>query len=186
VDSFLLALLLVFALALGARDQWLVAQWSDALGRSVPLLVVGMACAALSAALMALLGEGFAARLPTRAAQMLVSFALAIAAFELAWPVKHKAPREPTRSLGAIAIVLAARQVGDAGRFAVFALAVWAHLPATAALGGAMGGAGAIALGWAVGAEGLARWPLPMLRRMLALTLFVAALFIGLNARYAV
>lgn len=186
MDSFLLALLLVFALALGGRDQWLVAQWSDALGRSVPLLVVGMACAALSAALMALLGEGFAARLPPRAAQMLVAFALAIAGFELAWPVKHKAPREPTRSLGAIAIVLAARQVGDAGRFAVFALAVWAHLPATAALGGAMGGAGAIALGWSLGAEGLARWPLPMLRRLLALALFVAALFIGLNARYAV
>jgi hypothetical protein len=113
VDTFLFALLLVFALSLGGRDQWLVAQWSDALGRSMPLLVLGMACAGLSAALMAWLGEGFAALLPPRAAQMLVAFALAIAGFELAWPVRHKPPpREPTRSLGAIAIVLLARQVG--------------------------------------------------------------------------
>ncbi len=185
MDSFLLALLLVFALSLGGRDQWLVAQWSDALGRSVPLLVVGMVCAGLSAALLAWLGEGFAVRLPPRAGQMLVAFALAIAGVELAWPVKRTEPREPTRSLGAIGIVLAARQVGDAGRFAVFALAAWAHLPATAALGGAIGGAGAIALGWSVGAANLARWPLVLLRRSLAAGLIVAALFIALTARYA-
>lgn len=185
MDTFLFALLLVFALAMGGRDQWLVAQWSDALGRSIPLLVLGMACASLSAALMAWLGEGFAALLPPRAAQMLVAFALAVAGFELVWPVKPTAPREPTRSLGAIAIVLAARQVGDAARFGVFALAVWAHWPATAALGGAIGGAGAIALGWSLGAAGLARWPLLLLRRTLAAGLLVAALFTGLNARFA-
>jgi hypothetical protein len=185
VDSFLLALLLVFALSLGGRDQLLVAQWSDALGRSVPLLLVGAACTGASAALMAWLGEGFAARLAPRAGQMLVAFALALAGLELAWPVILKEPREPTRSLGAIAIVLAARQVGDAGRFAVFALAAWAHLPATAALGGAIGGAGAIALGWSIGAANLARWPLVLLRRSLAAGLIIAALFIGLTTRYA-
>jgi putative Ca2+/H+ antiporter (TMEM165/GDT1 family) len=185
VDSFLFSLLLVFALALGGRDQWLVARWADALGRSVPLLLTGIACAALSAALMAWVGAEFAAMLPRRAAQMLIAFALALAAFELAWPVKPLAPREPTRSLGAIAIVLAARQVGDAARFAVFALAASASLPATAALGGALGGGAAIALGWSVGVQGLGRLPLPIIRRVLAACLIVAALFIGLNARYA-
>lgn len=185
MDTFLISLLLVFALALGGRDQWLVARWAEVLGRSVPLLLTGMACAALSAALMAWAGAEFAALLPRRAAQMLVAFALALAAFELAWPVKPPAPREPTRSLGAVAIVLAARQVGDAARFAVFALAAWASLPATAALGGALGGAGAIALGWSLGGDGLARLRLPILRRTLAACLIVAALFIGLNARYA-
>jgi putative Ca2+/H+ antiporter (TMEM165/GDT1 family) len=184
VDSFLFSLLLVFALASGGRDQGLVAQWSDALGRSTPLLLLGLASAACSAALMAWAGAGFADLLPPRAGQMLVAFALALAGFELAWPVKLAAPREPTRSLGAILIVLAARQVGDAARFAVFALAAWAHWPATAALGGAIGGAGAIALGWALGAEGLARWPLPILRRVLAAGLLAAAMFIGLDARF--
>jgi Ca2+/H+ antiporter, TMEM165/GDT1 family len=185
LDIVLISLLLVFALASGGRGQWLVAQFSDALGRSAPLLLVGMACAALSAVLMAWLGAGLAELLPRRAGQMLVAVALALAAVELAWPVKLPAPREPTRSLGAIAIVLGARQVGDAGRIAVFALAAWAHWPVTAALGGALGGAGAIALGWSLGAAGLARWPLAKLRRVLAAALLVAALFIGMGARLA-
>lgn len=185
MDSFLFALLLVSALALGGRDQWLVAQWSDALGRSVPLLLTGMASAALAAAAMAWIGAEFAALLPRRAAQLLVAFALAIAAAELAWPVRLKAPQEPTRSLGAIGIVLLSRQVGDAARFAVFALAAWSVVPRTAGLGGALAGAGAVTLGWGIGAERLARWPLRAIRLGLAACLLVAALFIGLNARFA-
>ncbi|MBI1402228.1 MAG: hypothetical protein GC147_03310 [Porphyrobacter sp.] len=183
--SFLLALLLVGVLSLGARDQWLVARWADGLGQRASLLLVAIAAAAFSAALMAWAGAGLAALLPPRAARMLVAAALAIAAFELGWPVRQTVPREPTRSLGAIFIVLAARQVGDAARFTVLALAAAAHLPAVAALGGAVGGAAALALGWALGASGLVRWPLRGLRRGLGLCLILAALFIGLNARYA-
>ncbi|WP_296722231.1 hypothetical protein [Erythrobacter sp.] len=184
MDSFIFSLLLVFALALGGRDQWLVARWADALGRSVPLLLIGIVSACASAGVMAWLGSEFAAMLPPRAAQMLVAFALALAGFELGWQVKFKPPREPTRSLGAVAIVLAARQIGDGARFAVFAFAAQASLPATAALGGALGGAAAVAMGWSLGSAGLERLPLPVLRRGLALCLILAALFIGLNARY--
>ncbi|GAB4478498.1 MAG: hypothetical protein OHK0018_09540 [Erythrobacter tepidarius] len=185
MDSFLLSLLLVFVVALGGRDQWLVACWAEALGRRVSLLAIGIVSTALTAGLMAWLGAGFAAQLPPRAAQMLVAFGLAIAGFELVWPVKPDAPREPTRSLGAVAIVLAARQAGDAARFAVFAFAAGASLPVTAALGGALGGGAAIALGWSLGSESLARLPLTVIRRVLAAGVIVAALFIGLNARYA-
>jgi putative Ca2+/H+ antiporter (TMEM165/GDT1 family) len=185
MDSFLFSLLLVFALALGGRDQWLVARWADALGRGWPLLLLGILSACLTAAVMAWVGAEFAAMLPARAAQMLVAFALAIAGFELAWPVKLKEPREPTRSLGAIAIVLIARQIGDGARFAIFAFAAQASLPATAALGGALGGGAAIAMGWSLGAAGLARLPLRTVRRVLAVCLILAAIFIGLNARYA-
>jgi putative Ca2+/H+ antiporter (TMEM165/GDT1 family) len=186
MDSFLFSLLLVFALALGGRDQWLVARWAEALGRRGSLLVIAMASAALTAALMAWAGAGFAAMLPARAAQMLVAFALAIAGVEMAWTVgREPPPREPTRSLGAVAIVLAARQVGDGARFAVFAFAAQASLPATAALGGAIGGAAAMAMGWSLGAAGLTRLPLRPLRLVLAAGLILAALFIGLNARYA-
>lgn len=185
MEGFLLALLLVFALALGGRDQWLVARWSDALGQVTPLLLTGFAAAAVSAGVMAWLGAEFAALLPRRAAQMLVAFALAAAAVELAWPVKQAPPQEPTRSLGAFAIVLLARQIGDAARFAVFALAAWASLPVTAGLGGALGGAAAVALGWGIGAARLARWPLRSVRLGLAACLFVAAIFIALNARFA-
>lgn len=185
MDSFLLSLLLVFALAMGGRDQWLVAQWADALGRRGSLLALAIASACIAAGAMAWLGAEFAALLPRRAAQMLVAFAFAIAAFELAWPVRIKEPSEPTRSLGAIAIVLLARQVGDGARFAIFALAAWATMPATAALGGAVAGSAAVALGWGIGAEGLARLPLRILRFVLAACLIVAALFIALNARFA-
>lgn len=185
VDSFLLALILVFALALGGRDQTLVAHWSDALGQSGALLLTGIVTAVISAAAMAWMGAEFAALLPRRAGQMLIAFALGAAALELAWPVKQVQPQEPTRSLGAIAIVLLARQIGDAARFAVFALAAWASLPVTAGLGGALGGAAAVTLGWALGAAKLARWPLRPVRLGLAACLLIAALFIGLNARFA-
>jgi len=185
LDSFLFSLLTVFALAFGGRDQWLVAQWADALGRHAALLAVGILSAVLTAAAMAYVASEFAALLPPRAAQMLVAFALAIAAAELAWPVAPRPPREPTRSLGAIGLVLAARQLGDGARFAVFAFAAGASLPATAALGGALGGAAAIAFGWSLGGRGLERLPLKPVRRVLAGCLILAAIFIGLNARYA-
>ncbi len=185
MDTFLFSLLLVFALALGGRDQWLVGCWAEALGRRGSLLALGLGASALTAAAMAWVGAQFAALLPARVAQMLVAFALAIAGFELAWPVKRDRPREPTRSLGAVAIVLAARQLGDAARFAVFAFAAQASLPAAAALGGALGGGAAVAMGWSLGAAGLVRLPLRPLRLALAACLILAALFIGLNARYA-
>ena len=70
MDSFLFSLLIVFALALGGRDQWLIARWADALGQSAALLAVGLVSAALTAALMACAGAGFAAQLPPRAGQL--------------------------------------------------------------------------------------------------------------------
>jgi Ca2+/H+ antiporter, TMEM165/GDT1 family len=185
MDSFLFALLLVSVLAMGGRDQLLVARWSDVLGQSTPLLLTAIATSALAAAAMAWVGAEFAAMLPRRAAQMLVAFALGVAAFELALPVRLKQPQEPTRSLGAIGIVLFARQVGDGARFAVFALAAWSVVPVTAGLGGALAGAGAVTLGWGIGAERLAGWPLRSIRMALAAGLLIAALFIGLNARFA-
>jgi putative Ca2+/H+ antiporter (TMEM165/GDT1 family) len=186
MDGFLLALLLVFALALGGRDQWLVARWAGALGGGGALLAVAAGCAAASAAAMAWLGAELADLLPPRAARMLVAFALGFAAVELAMPVRREGPpREPTRSLGAIAIVLLARQIGDGARFAVFAVAAWASLPVAAGLGGAIGGAGAVVLGWAAGDAALARWPLRAIRLALAVCLLVTALFVGLNARFA-
>ena len=185
MDGFLIAVLLVFALAMGGRDQWLVAHWADALERSTALLAVAVLCACLSSGAMAWIGAKFAELLPRRAAQMLVAFALAVAAAELALPVQIQRPQEPTRSLGAIAIVLLARQIGDGARFAVFALAAWTAVPLTAGLGGALGGAAAVAIGWSIGSEALARWPLRIARLTLAGCLALAALFIGLNARFA-
>jgi putative Ca2+/H+ antiporter (TMEM165/GDT1 family) len=184
MDGLLLAFLLVLALASGGRDQRMVAQWRDRLGQSMPLLAVAMACSCLSAAAMAWAGAGLAALLPRPAATMLVAFALGFAVVELALPVRIGPPKEPTRSLAALAIVLFARQIGDGARFAVFALAAWTIWPLTAGLGGAIGGAAAVTLGWAAGGEALDRWPLRSVRLVLAVCLGIAAVFIGLTARY--
>lgn len=184
MDSFLLCLLLTFAIAMGGRDQLLVAQLSELLERSAQLLVMGAVCSAISAAVMVWTGMTIAQIMPPRAAQMLVAFALAIAAFELAWPVKVRQMDEPTRSLGAIAAVLLARQLGDGARFIIFAFAAQAIYPATALIGGALGGSVALALGWSMGRDLEAKLPLRWVRLGLAACLIVAALFIGLNARY--
>jgi len=184
MDVFLLSLVLVFAIALGGRDTLVMAALADRLGRARLLLATGVVCAALSAGLMAWLGATFAAMLPYRAAQMLVAFALGVAALELALPLRVKTPAEPTRSLGAIALVLLARQIGDAARFVVFALAALAHFPALSALGGGIAGAGALSVGWFLGASGMARLRPALWRRILAACLFVAAIMLGLNARY--
>jgi putative Ca2+/H+ antiporter (TMEM165/GDT1 family) len=186
MDTFLLCLVLVFAIGLGGRDQLIVARLTEAHVQSLQLLVVGVLCAGLAAAVLAWAGMTVAQLLPPRAANMLVAFALAVAAAELVWPVRQKPLAEPTRSLGAIAVVLLARQLGDAARFAVFAFATQATYPATSIIGGALGGGATIALGWMLGDELEERLPLRAIRLALAACLFVAALFIGLNARYAV
>lgn len=184
MDAFLFCLILTFAIALGGRDQLIVAQFSEAVERSTALLAAGAFCAVLSAGLMTYAGSTMADLLPPRAANMLVAFALAAAALELAWPVKLKAMKEPTRSIVAIAIVVLVRQVGDAARFVIFAFAAGATYQVTAMMGGAIGGVAAVALGWSLGLVQMQKFPLLLIRRALAVCLFVAALFIGLNARY--
>ena len=186
MDTFMLSLLLTFAIALGGREQLVVGQFSDAVGRSVPLLLIAIGCAAASATVMAWAGWSIASLLPDRAADMLVAIALAIAAFELSWEVRLKDMKEPTRSYVAIGVVLLFRQLGDAARFVIFALAAQAIYPVTTLIGGAMGGAAAVALGWFAGKERLRKLPLRYLRLGLAFGAIIAALFIGLGARYSV
>ncbi|TRD11839.1 hypothetical protein FGU71_08210 [Erythrobacter insulae] len=186
MDAFMFTLLLTFIIALGGRDQMIIAQFSDELERTTGLLLVGMACAAASAAAMAYAGWTIAAMLPTRAANMLVAIALAFAGLELFWRVKLKPMKEPTRSYVAIGVVIFLRQFGDAARFVVFAFAAQAVYPVLTIAGGALGGMAAIALGWAVGKNTLDRYPLFLGRLFFGGCLLVAALFLGLNARFAV
>ena len=183
MDSFLFALVVVFLTSTGGRDQLLVARLSVSLGQSSALLAVAMAVCAMTATVMAYAGASISAMLPGPAQQMLIAMALAIAAVELFWPVKLKQPSEPTRSLGAIALVLGVRQVGDAARFAIFALAAATVLAPMAGLGGALGGAGALYLGWSLG-ESLQRGlPLRMIRIVLGCVAMTVALVVAAQAR---
>jgi hypothetical protein len=81
-----------------------------------------------------------------------------------------------------IALVLLARQVSDGPRFVIFALAASSGAPLLTGVGGAVGGAAAIALGWSLGAA-LERLPLRPVRLALGTIIVVAAIVIGLTAR---
>ncbi len=184
MDSFLLCMMLTFAIALGGREQLIIAQFTEAVGRTTALLAMGMLCAVISASVMAYLGASLAAILPQRAADMLIAFALAAAAVELVWPVKIKSMKEPTRSIVAIGVVVFFRQIIDAARFVIFAFAAEATYPTTAMIGGAIGGVAAVALGWSAGLTQLRKFPLRWIRAGFGVCLFLATLVIGLNARY--
>lgn len=183
MTSLLFAMVATFLTALGARDQLLVARLADRLGTSGGLLVVGLASSALSAFGAAWVGAWLARTMSESAATMFVAIALLLAAFECAWPNREKAPQEPTRSLGAIAIVLFARQLTDASRFLVAAFAVvFAGWP-LAGLGGAIGGGAALAFGWTMAGTLEQKLPLRGLRLAMAAILFLLAAITGLSAR---
>lgn len=178
---FLFAFLAVALVSTGGRDQMLVARLAERLGQGAGLLAAGVAASAASAALMAAAGLSLALVLPGAAADMLVAIALLFAAFELVRRPNPKLPEEPTRSLFATFVVLLARQVGDAARFLVFAFAAGGSAWLAGA-GGALGGAAALALAWAVGPE-LQRAPLRSIRLMLAACVAAAAIVTALQAR---
>jgi len=182
MPSFFLALIAALLAATGARDQRMVAALSASLGASRALLAMCWIASAATAALAAFAGGALAQVLPPAGKVMLVAIALLLAVAELAWPVPWREPREPTRSLFAIAFAIAARQVSDAARFLVVAIAASTGMPALAAVGGAMGGAAALTLGWALGA-GLERFPLRAIRLAAAALLLVAAIATALSAR---
>ncbi|MEP2735732.1 MAG: hypothetical protein ABJP34_05490 [Erythrobacter sp.] len=179
---FLFALAAVFLLSLGARDQIMMARFSARSGEALSLLMIGIVVSAITAGVMAYAGSWMASLLPARAQYMLTAFALLAAAFELAWRVKLKKPHEPTQSKGAFAIVLAATQMHDAARFIVFAFAAAAAAAPVAGLGGAIGGAAALCLGWSLGEE-LEQWPLKPIRWALAAMALAAGIYMALLAR---
>ncbi|WFL76208.1 hypothetical protein P7228_09365 [Altererythrobacter arenosus] len=183
MDSFLLPLIATFLISLGGRDQLTVARLAERLGPAPGLLAAGALVSTATAALMATAGLTVAELLPSAAKQMLVAFALLAAAIELFWPVRMKAPTEPTRSLGAIALALFFRQIGDGARFAIFAFAAATVLAPMAAIGGALGGFAALLLGWMMRGELERRLPLRGIRIALGGALAIAAIVLALSAR---
>ena len=183
MPTLFLAFLAAALASMGARDQLLVARLREALGAHAGLLVVGWGVAIAFAALAAWAGALMGQTLFPAAKQMLLGIALVFSAVELCWPRKNTAPAEPTRSLGAIAIVLSGYALTDAARFLVFAVAVGAAMPALAAIGGALGSGAALTLGWMLGAE-LAGWRwLRAMRLVIGVLLGITGLFLALAAR---
>jgi len=185
LPSFFLVLLAAAAATLGGHEAVRVARISAALGQGAGLLAASWLACIVACFLAARLGAGIAQQLVPDAKAMLVAIALLLAGLELAVVGPGKVPVEPTRSFGAIAIVLSAMQVTAAAGFLVFALAAATGASWLAAAGGALGSGMVLTAAWAAGAEWEARLPLKMLRYTVAGLLLGAALITGLSARGA-
>lgn len=146
-------------------------------------LAIALGIAALTAMISAVIGSKIGVSLSDNARVMFVALMLGIASTELLWPEKLGLLREPARSLGAFTLVTAFRQQTDAARLLVVAFAAAYPYPALAALGGAIGGMAAVALGWFAHDQLLNRLPRRAIRVGLGIVLLLVAVYTGLIAR---
>ena len=168
---------------MGGRDQLIVASLRDRTAGGVPLAGVALSCGIATALLAAWAGQMVGDGLSDSAETMLLAIALGLVALELAWWRDIRHPVEPTRSLGALALVLVANQIGDATRLVVFALAAGSAAPAMTGAGGALGSTALLMAALALGRSGMNAFSLKRLRQALAALALLAALSIGLTAR---
>jgi hypothetical protein len=175
MPAFYLTFLAVLLAGLGARDQATVAGLALRQGRRPAVLVVAIACAALAAAVAAYAAGFMLERLPPPARTLFAALALGLAGLESLVLSGPRAPKEPTNSLGALALVLVARQLTDSARFVVFGMAVGLAAPFVSGAAGVLGGALLVAFAWArpdLLATPAARWT----RRGVGALLLLAAI----------
>ena len=183
MPAFLIALLLGVLASTGGRDQLLVAQLSASFRKPLPVLVVAWISNALTGTAAVVAGAWLAPMMPPGGKLILLAIALGFAAVEMAWhSLRKPAPKEPTRSLVAMLIVLLAHQLGDAARFILFALAVWSASTELVAAGGILGTGAALTLAWLSGAALPASPVLRIVRPLTAALLAVAAAAIAVGA----
>jgi Ca2+/H+ antiporter, TMEM165/GDT1 family len=183
MTGFFLALLACLAVELSGRDAVRVAQLSARLGPGAGLLAAIWVSAIATSALAAFAATLIGPAMPGPARQMLVAFALVLAALELALRRAPRAPAEPTRSTGAMLLVLLAAQLTDGARLLVLALAIASKAPVAAAVGGALASGAALS----VAAVAAAHWPdatrVKPVRLAVAGLLLIFGIATGLDAR---
>jgi hypothetical protein len=183
MPSLFLALIASALATLGTRQARLMAQLSARLGGGAGLLSVGWLSSIATSVLAAWAGIAIAGQMPPAGKMMFVAVALALAGLELVWPMRKAPPSEPTRSLGAIAIVLFAGQITDAARFLILAIGVATANWPLAGAGGALGSAAVLTVAWTLGTGWETRVPLRAVRLVLAALFIVAAAYVGMTAR---
>jgi hypothetical protein len=183
MPALFLALLTSALAMLGGRPTLLTARLSGNLGGSFGLIAACWVTAIATSALAGWGGAWLAPQMAPAAKSMFVAAALAVSALELLFMRSGKAPAEPTRSLGAIALVLLAEQVADAARFFVLALSVATGAPALAAAGGALGSGAVLSAAWAFGGEWEAMLLLKPIRLGVSGLFLTAAVIVALTAR---
>lgn len=149
MPAFYFTLIAVLLAGLGARDQGTVAHLAERQGRRPAVLIVALAAAVLTALLAGYAARFMLEQLPPPARTIFAAMAIGLAGAESIVLVARRPPREPTNSLGALALVLVAHQVIDAARFVVFGMGVGFAAPWHAAAAGALGGTLLMAFAWA-------------------------------------
>lgn len=148
MPAFYLTLVAVLLAGTGARDQITLAGLALRQSKRPAVLIVAIVTAASTAAVAAYLAHFMLAQLPPPARMIFAAIAVGIAGLESLTLAPRRDPREPTNSLGALTLVLFARQLTDSARFVVFGIGVGLAAPWTSGAGGAMGGAILAAFAW--------------------------------------
>ncbi len=183
MPAFFLTMMACLVVTLAGREQVRTARLSAALGGTTSLLVIVWGCAVATSAIAAWAATLIAPMMPPEAKQMFVAIALLLSALELAFLRAGPQPQEPTRSAGAIAIVMFAAQLTDAARFLVVALTLQTGEPALAAAGGALGSGVALTVAVLAAGEWEARVPQKWLAWGFGGVLALVAVIMGMSAR---
>lgn len=183
MPALFLTLLAAAIVTLAGRDQLRVARIGAVLGAGTGLLVAIIVSAIATSAIAAWAAGMLSGMLTPAAKQIFVAMALGLAALELAFLRAGKAPAEPTRSAGAIFLVLFATQLTDAARFLVLALTIATGEPVLAAIGGALGSMAALLTGACAGEYWEKAVPLAAVRYIAAALLGLAAVIMFLSGR---
>jgi Ca2+/H+ antiporter, TMEM165/GDT1 family len=181
MSGFMIAFLAVLLAGFGARDQLTLASLSRAQGQSPALLVVAVVISCATAAFAAWASILIAPLMVSNARLMMVALVLGLAGLECWLQTPPRAAQEPTRSLAALAIVLASQQMTDSARFLIFAIAIAVNAPVPAGLGGAVGGIALLGAAWAAPEHFVWR-KLRKVRRWLSVPLLLLAVYLGLTA----
>ncbi|MDE8650278.1 hypothetical protein [Novosphingobium album (ex Liu et al. 2023)] len=180
--SFYFTLLAVLLSGIGARDQVTVAGLVLRQGARPGVLVTGALVCIASASFAAWAATYVIPLLGPQARPILAAIALGLAGLESMILAPRASPREPTHSLGALALVLAAHQFTDAARFLVFGVAVGTGAAIPAGMAGSIGGIALVAAGWAL-PEVVTSRGARIGRRIVGLVLLLAALIVLMRAR---
>ena len=177
MSAFFLTFLAVAAAMLAGRDAVRVARLKATLGWGGPLLVTILIAALAGAALAAWIAGSLAPLIAPTYKPIVVAVALGLAGLELLLRTPPPKPKEPTRSMGAITLVLLLGMVTDATGFIILSIAIATGEMMLAAAGGAIGAA-AVLVAALLAADDWQKLPLGILRKLVAAALILAAIAI--------
>ncbi|WP_147366941.1 hypothetical protein [Aurantiacibacter zhengii] len=177
MPAFFLTFVTVAAAMVAGRDALRVARLRATLGWTGPLIVTVVLAALAGAALAAWIARGLAPLIPADFKPVVVAVALGLAGLEVLLRTPPETPREPTRSIGAITLVLLLGMVTDASGFIILSLAIATGEALLAAAGGALG-ALTVLSGAIVAAQDWQALPLKTMRRVVGTGLLLAAVVI--------